>query len=364
MTAVDPIQRDLNLQRSLLTMIGQRRGQFALSVADITGLPAALNDLAAAIAVLTSGDHGDITVTGPDGEIWTIDAGAVTLAKLAGEVTARLVPALPNNAALFLNGTGNFSAPAGGGLSDGDKGDVIVSGGGTIITLDNGVVTLAKMDAAAISSFAAAVHGHGAATTSLPGFMAAADKVALDGLAAAGSEAFLRPVSGDLVLTTNGSGATTGTLIGAVGRMELFPWLARETITIQSFVVNVTTAVASALGKIVIYAADSNGRPAAKLHETGTIDLGTTGNKTIAASLTFTKGVTYWIGFRHSSTATLSTWAPNATPDINGGTTAGTAKRSKLQRTLAFATAAPDPWGFLSSEITSAAPTAVWLKMA
>lgn len=52
---------------------------------------------------------------------------------------------LPNDATKFLNGTGNWSVPPSSGLSDGDKGDITVSGSGTVWTIDNDAVSFAKM---------------------------------------------------------------------------------------------------------------------------------------------------------------------------------------------------------------------------
>jgi hypothetical protein len=116
------------------------------------------------------------------------------------------------------------------------------------------------------------------------------------------------------------------------------------------------------LGKIVVYDSDANGRPNALVVETADLDFSTVGVKTATVSITLRQGRTYWLGIRHSSTATLAAWLGTATPDINGGAPVTTA-RKVVRRTLAYATAATSTWGWSAAEINAAQATAIWLKV-
>jgi hypothetical protein len=72
------------------------------------------------------------------------DAAAIQTGVIA---PARLGTGTPaGTKVLYGNGTWDtLPGGGGGGLSDGDYGDISVSGGGAALTIDNGVVTLAKM---------------------------------------------------------------------------------------------------------------------------------------------------------------------------------------------------------------------------
>ena len=174
----------------------------------------------------------------------------------------------------------------------------------------------------------------------------------------------LVPPAGEYVSTTMGSGGATTVLSGAAGRIDIFPYIPGADLEANAFGVNCTTAVAGALCKLVVYDALPNGTPGSLLLETGTADLATVGNKVLTASLTLYRGRTYWLGVRHSSTASLSAWALQATPDINGGTTMTTTARKTLRRTVTFTTAAPATWAYSAAEINAAVATAIWLRIA
>lgn len=176
---------------------------------------------------------------------------------------------------------------------------------------------------------------------------------------------FVLPPVGEYMLTTAGpGGAAAATLAGAANRIDLFPYAAKADFSIDQLLVNCTTAVAAAQGKLLVYGSDANHKADALLYESGTLDFSTTGQKTAAPSLAFKKGSVYWFGIRHSSTATLSVWATTSTPDINGGTAISTSARKTLRRTLAFGTAAPGTWGHVSSEINPGPATAIWMRRA
>lgn len=83
-------------------------------------------------------------------------------------------------ATLTVGANGNITAIAAGtGLTDGDKGDVVVSAGSSVFTIDTAVVTPAKMSAASASSFLGNITGSPAA----PAYMTVAQARTLLGLA-------------------------------------------------------------------------------------------------------------------------------------------------------------------------------------
>jgi hypothetical protein len=163
---------------------------------------------ASAITELT----GEVTATGPGSAAATIATDAVTYAKMQNvSAASRLlgrgsaggagnVEELTLGTNLSLSGT-TLNA-TGGGISDGDKGDITVSESGATWTIDNGAVTLAKMADMATDSFL----GRDTAGAGAPEVLSAATAKAILAIAAG-------DVSGLGTLATQ-SGTFSGTSSG------------------------------------------------------------------------------------------------------------------------------------------------------
>ena len=123
------------------------------------------------------------------------------------------------------------------------------------------------------------------------------------------------PVKGIHVLTTPYSGATysasltstgvTGSFVGIVSRLTVYPFIPSQTITCSSMYINVTVAIASSNAQILIYS-DTNGKPDVKLYQSTDLDCSTIGKKTVTTTQTFTAGVVYWIGIMTSNIQTFT----------------------------------------------------------
>jgi hypothetical protein len=123
-------------------------------------------------------------------------------------------------------------------------------------------------------------------------------------LSTKGAHTLVPPPSGQVTsYLLNGTGLTN--LTGTVNRLYVAPYIPASTITCSSLYINILSAVAASLAKIVIYS-DNNGVPGTKIYESASLDCATTGIKTATTAQTFTAGTTYWIGVHSSSTQSYS----------------------------------------------------------
>lgn len=158
-------------------------------------------------------------------------------------------------------------------------------------------------------------------------------------------------------------GANPGTLAGAANRIDLGPYFSSNPIRIDRVAISVSTAVASALAKIVIYEADPDtGVPTTLLYESGDLDCSTTGGKEVTVDITLEAGRFYWLGTRHNSTATLRTVVSSSALNFGLASSNSSTYLSCLRRTLTYATAAPTDWTYVDTDPVFATPPSVRLR--
>ena len=143
------------------------------------------------------------------------------------------------------------------------------------------------------------------------------------------------------------------------------PFTAFCTLSIDQIGVAVSTAVASAQGKVLIYGSDADGWAGPLLYESAALDFASTGYKFETLDFMFQSGTRYWVGIRHSSTATLRAINVSSAVNIGLTTSAATTYATALRRTLAFATGAPVDWNFVNADRSAGvAPTSIRFRAA
>jgi len=119
-----------------------------------------------------------------------------------------------------------------------------------------------------------------------------------------GLQAFF-PVSGN-VLPASPYGGLFGSAMIA-DRVLIYPFVPSQNFTTSAVRINVTSAVAGANARILIYSNTTGSyKPNSKILETTNLDCSTTGEKSYLYSATFTKGEVYWIAVYSNSNPSVT----------------------------------------------------------
>jgi len=145
--------------------------------------------------------------------------------------------------------------------------------------------------------------------------------------------------SGQLVNSGGGAGQATTS-----NRMTFIPIIPKTTFRASNFAINVVTASAGSLAKILIYS-DLNGYPSSKLYESTNLDCSTTGLKTVtASSFAFNANTIYWVGTIHNQAgAQFTGFASGSCLPLGVGSPGSTMNFAVVTTNFTFVTPPPGP---------------------
>ena len=167
-----------------------------------------------------------------------------------------------------------------------------------------------------------------------------------------GFNVLTKPVSGRLYNARTTGTNSSGNFNPSANTITLYAFIPANTLTVSNLQVNVSTATASGLIRILVYS-DLNGVPSSKLLESTSLDVSTTGVKTYTASYTFTAGTTYWLGYYANAVLNAMSSVPGVelTP-ISANAGGFTSASLTVTATATFPTA-PSTLGTATLGITS-----------
>jgi hypothetical protein len=157
-----------------------------------------------------------------------------------------------------------------------------------------------------------------------------------------------------------------GTIAGTADRIEVAPFIPPVNMTWDRVRLNVTTGVASALARVVVYDSDAtDGLPGTLLDSSTDLDCSSTNSvpEDATFSYSFKAGRLYWVGVHHSSTATLRGVPVGGLLSLGTDAANGTTNYTCFRRaSQTFGSGSPNPFG--SGNITSAIMPEVKFRIA